>query len=86
MRIRRTVFPEFAHAAINGYQSKYADLTFLSFIISLGIRLLVLSFSIEKFKKSWGFTPSSITELRIKRTPATKNQQERDLLKLPECV
>ena len=26
------------------------------------------------------------TELRIKRTPATKNQQERDLLKLPECV
>jgi hypothetical protein len=29
---------------------------------------------------------SRITDLRIKRTPATKNQQEQDLLKLPECV
>ena len=28
----------------------------------------------------------ALTDLRIKRTPATQNQQERDLLKLPECV
>ena len=43
---------------------------------------------VEEIRSGKYYLPGlyQITELRIKRTPATKNQQEQDLLKLPECV